>query len=161
MELGTPLDIKAVPASDRGAVKDELISLVTRLHERYGIVHGDIHPGQFVRCQDGVLRLIDFDSARWIDEDHSAWEGSLSPRYSAPNRGLPQFLAPKVKDDMYGLALTLWELYTGGVAFLGRDLEEMEEVLEAGRTVDLSLVEDDEARAWIREQLLAGGAKID
>ena len=45
---------------------------------------------------------------------------------------------PGVLDDWYGLAISLWELYTGENALMGEDLEEM---LREGRTVDIDAVE--------------------
>lgn len=64
MELATPFNFKSVPPQDRKSVKDEMVTLVSRLHDEYGIVHGDIKPPNFLRCRDGKLRLCDFDSAR-------------------------------------------------------------------------------------------------
>lgn len=160
MELGTPFDFKSVPASERTAVKEELVALVSRLHSR-GVIHGDINSTNFVRCRDGVLRLCDFGSARWNGEDDSEWEGELSDRYLAPNRGYPdEVRPPQVLDDMYALAIFIWELFTAKNAFMDDAEEDMEEVLKDCRTVDITLVEDEDVRRWIHDVLVAGGATL-
>ncbi|AEO69497.1 6d3f6960-c1a2-4980-a4af-6de61e709ec1 [Thermothielavioides terrestris] len=160
MELATPFNFKLVPPAERAAVKDEMVRLVERLHSsEFGIVHGDIKPANFVRCRDGRLRLCDFDSARLVaDERADGWEGLASERYLAPSRGYPdRYGPPTVVDDEYALAISVWELFTGKDALIGED---MEEVLKEGRTVDLSELEDDDVREFVRSRLRRGGAKV-
>lgn len=92
-----------------------------------------------------------------IDDDGDEWEGFFSDRYLAPNRGWPDDLKlPTAGDDWYGLAISLWELYTGEDALMHED---MEELLREGRTVDAEAMEDEEVRGFIRDLLIAGGAK--
>lgn len=159
MELATPFNFKSVSPTDRAAVKDEMVALVARLHSsEFGIVHGDIKPANFLRCRDGRLRLCDFDSGRFIaDEEVEGWEGLVSERYLAPSRGYPEYGPPTVLDDGYALAISVWELYTGKDALVEED---MEEGLKDGRTVDLDELEDADVRAFVREWLLKGGAKV-
>jgi len=159
MELATPFDFKAVSPQDRAMVKDEMIGLLSRLHDEYGIIHGDIKPSNFLRCRDGKLRLCDFEAARRIGgEDVEEWESGVSERYIAPNRGFPdRFPPPTVQDDWYALAISLWELYTGRDAMIDQD---MEELLQEGKTVDVTAVQDDEVRAYICTFLRAGGARV-
>lgn len=80
-ELGTPFDIMSVPRDKRADVKDEMVALLTRLHQVHGIIHGDVKSVNMVRCRDGSLRFCDFDSARRIKDDASEWEGFGTPRY--------------------------------------------------------------------------------
>ncbi|KAK0744576.1 kinase-like domain-containing protein [Apiosordaria backusii] len=160
MELATPFNFKLVPSEERATVKDEMINLVERLHSsKVGIVHGDIKPANFLRCRDGKLRLCDFDSARLIaDEDTEGWEGFVSERYVAPSRGFPKYGPPTVRDDNYALAISIWELYTGNDALIDED---MEEVLNDGRTVDVDELEDQDIRNFVRKRLRDGGAKVE
>ena len=159
MELATPFDFRLVPAEEREAVKEEMVGLVERLHSEFGIVHGDIKPANFLRCRDGKLRLCDFDSGRLIaDEEAEGWEGFVSDRYLAPNRGFPDVYGPPtVDDDSYALAISVWELFTGKDALIDDD---MEDVLKVGGTVDVDELEDANIREFVRERLRAGGAKI-
>ncbi|KAH6844643.1 kinase-like domain-containing protein [Chaetomium sp. MPI-CAGE-AT-0009] len=160
MELATPFNVKVVPAEQRAAVMKEMVGLVDQLHgSKFGIVHGDIKPANFLRCRDGKLRLCDFDSARLIaDEKAEDWEGFISDRYLAPSRGFPEEgRPPTVVDDEYALAISIWELFTGKDALIDED---MEVALKEGKTVDIEELEDDEVKSFVCKCLRAGGAKI-
>ncbi|KAK4252164.1 kinase-like domain-containing protein [Corynascus novoguineensis] len=158
MELATPFNFKLVPPEECKAVMDEMVGLVERLHSEFRIVHGDIKPANFLRCRDGKLRLCDFDSARFIaDETADGWQGIISDRYLAPNRGYPDMGPPTVIDDNYALAISLWELFTGKDALIDED---MEDILPKGKTVDLTELEDDGVRDFVRRRLREGGAKV-
>ena len=69
MELETPFSIKAIEPSERKPVVREMIDLVTTLHRRCGIVHGDIKLGNMLGCREGNLRLCGYNTARSIDEE--------------------------------------------------------------------------------------------
>ncbi|KAH8743395.1 kinase-like domain-containing protein [Diaporthe sp. PMI_573] len=158
MELGSPLDIKNITSSaERRKVKDEMVSLVTRLHAK-GIAHGDIRPTNLLRAQDRTLRLCDFDTAFYLDGRTQEWEGCCSPQYVSPNWGYPDYKLPSVEDDMYALAVSVWELYTGQTA-MKKEYEELEDLIPRGYAVDVNAVEDLEVRSWIKEILVAGGAR--
>lgn len=160
MELATPFDFKLVPAEERMAVKDEMVSLVDRLHSsEIGIAHGDIKPDNFLRCRDGKLRLCDFNSARLLDDDEvEDWEGGVSDRYLAPSRGYPDSHGPPtIVDDNYALAISVWELFTGKDALIDEDIEE---ALKEGKTVDLDELEDEHVRAFVWKRLRDGGARV-
>lgn len=159
MELGSPLELKRITSpSERRSVKDEMISLVTRLHAK-GIAHGDIRASNFLWAQDGTLRLCDFDTAFYLDGRPQEWEGGCSPQYVSPNRGYPDYKLPSIEDDMYALAVTVWELYTGQTA-MEKEYDDLEDLIPRGYAVDVNAVEDLEVRSWIKELLVAGGARI-
>ncbi|KAK3292509.1 kinase-like domain-containing protein [Chaetomium fimeti] len=160
MELATPFDFKLVPAEERMAVKDEMVSLVECLHSsEVGIAHGDIKPDNFLRCRDGKLRLCDFNSARLLaDDEVEDWEGGVSDRYLAPSRGYPDSHGPPtIVDDNYALAISVWEVFTGKDALVEED---MEEALMKGKTVDLDKLEDEHVRVFVWKRLRDGGAKV-
>lgn len=160
MELETPFKVADVAKCDRAAVKDEMIQLVSTLHETYRMVHGDIKPNNMLRCRDGKLRLCDFDTARFVDEDPQLWEGLATEAYLAPNRDyFNTGAAPTPSDDIYALGLSIWELYTGKPP-LSDEIHNIEEVLKERRTVNLMEVEDPETRWLIRLFLRQGGALV-
>ena len=135
-ELQTPFDFKSIATKDKATVSNKMISLVQTLHDRYGVIHGHIKPGNLLRCSDGKLRLCDFGSARLVYECPEAWEGLASDSYLAPNRDYFNTSAPPTtKDDLFALGVSLWELHVGEDAL-------MKDVLKERRTVDLSRVED-------------------
>jgi serine/threonine protein kinase len=82
----------------------------------------------------GKLRLCDFGEARYADEDEHIWDGSSTLHFESPNRLLrgQQFRGspppPVIEDDLYGLGLSIWQLYTGGIPhedIAGDDLDLM------------------------------------
>ncbi|KAK0724627.1 kinase-like domain-containing protein [Lasiosphaeris hirsuta] len=150
MELATPFDVQAVAPCDRGAVKDEMVALVDRLHDEYNMVHGDIKPANLVRHRDGTLRFCDFDNARrTIPHDgEQPWDfAGHTSRYLSPRRRLGHESPPTKDDDRYALAASLWELYTG------EDPPAHEDdwtVVGPRKPMDLAAVADDDAREYIR-----------
>ncbi|EPE04609.1 serine threonine protein kinase [Ophiostoma piceae UAMH 11346] len=158
MELAVPFDFTKTPAEDRARVCKAMIDVVIRLHTEHGIVHGDVKPNNFLWAADGRLCLCDFDSSRRMDEDPAEWNGLYSVRYLSPNRGYPSIVrAPTADDDMYALAISMWELWTGTDAL---EHENMEDALAARKTVDISAIEDDDIRAHVKKALAAGGALV-
>ncbi|MBP6218237.1 MAG: protein kinase [Oligoflexales bacterium] len=66
LETDIPRDPK-VYISDAIATCEGLADL-----EGIGISHGDVKPGNMLRGQDGILRVVDFDTARAIDDSYSS-----------------------------------------------------------------------------------------
>ncbi|KAK3372112.1 kinase-like domain-containing protein [Podospora didyma] len=150
MELAEPFSFQAVaPEKRRGR----------------GVIHGDIKPDNFVRCNDGSLCLCDFDSSVSVEYDQAqqdAWKGLASDRYLCPIRSHPATndLAPPTElDDRYALAITIWEVYTGQLAFFDSTnaYPDMRKILKEGRTVDVNTVPE-EVRESIIPILHDGGA---
>jgi hypothetical protein len=69
---------------------------------------------------------------------------------------------PTVEDDLYGLGLSIWHLYTGQMpkGDLAGDDEGLKERQQRGETVDVASVDDPEAREIVRGLLRRGGARI-
>ncbi|KAF3129490.1 hypothetical protein TWF594_010955 [Orbilia oligospora] len=159
MEIGRPLidSIKEITdKSEKHRTKAEMIAVVERLHTKYNMVHGDIKPANFVICKGNEIRLCDFESARPADESSQIWEHLMDE--SIIGGATEQMTMPPTKaDDLYALAISVWELYTGKVPFEGIESgEEIRSHHSTGQTVDLTEVQDDETREWIR----GGGALV-
>ncbi|WEW54922.1 hypothetical protein PRK78_000349 [Emydomyces testavorans] len=163
MDLGTPFDPKTVEASQRKTLMNQMISLVRKLHSK-GIIHGDIKPDNFLLCKDGQLRLCDFSESLRIGEDPCEWGGLTTTNYISPTRtrrwpdhGEPP---PTIEDDLYGVGVSIWELYTRKRPFDGWYIDDIMWALQRGETVDVSEVKDENVRAVICEYLRYGGAKV-
>ncbi len=165
MDLGTP--ICNVPVEERGGVMQQMISVMERLHAK-GIVHGDVKLENMLLTSEGMVRFCDFGEGRYVDEDERVWEGNTMWDFESPNR-LRRAEAvgrepapPVVEDDLYGLGLSIWQLYTGGVPHGETAWDDLglKERQRRGETVDVSVVEDLEAREIIRGLLRGGGAWI-
>lgn len=74
------------------------------LHERYGVVHGDIKPDNI--CYDGErIRIIDWDRAHDGGHDSNTKYHSGTVPFSSPEQ--MQDRMPVVKSDVYGMAMTV------------------------------------------------------
>lgn len=79
------------------------------------MLHGEIKPGNFLHCKDGLFRLCDFDSARLMDADPEGWKGLTTGEFLAPNRNYFETgQASRPIDDIYALDLSTGSLCTGG-----------------------------------------------
>jgi hypothetical protein len=170
MELHTPFRLKEVKDSEKSWIKDEMIRLVTTLHMTHGVVHGDIKPENFLRCNDGKLRLCDFGESAPVGDQyeykkHTGEDTAFATEaFIAPNRNYFDTLAPAtISDDLYALGLSIWAVYTRKNPFeeiLKDRLVCMEDILRERRTVDVMEVDDVEVRSLIRGYLRQGGALV-
>jgi serine/threonine protein kinase len=163
MDLETPLEPKTVEPGQRRFLMDQMISVVLALH-RKGIIHGDLKPANMLLCSDGKLRLCDFAEARRVDDDLDSWEGATTVNYLSPLRCVngPEGWEPPptIEDDLYGLGLSIWELFTEKPPFEDVYMDDIINSVKTGQTVDVDEVEDVEVREIIRKYLRCGGAKI-
>ncbi len=166
MDLATPISTPGtVPPSRHRDIMHQMICVVERLHTK-GIVHGDVKLENMLLDSQGQVRLCDFGEGRYIDEDERVWDGASTRHFESPNRlrrgeeSGRDPPAPVVEDDLYGLGLSIWQLYTGEIPhgdMAGDDLG-LKERQRRGETVAVAKVEDLEARGIITGLLRGGGA---
>ena len=174
MDLATPMTVPtgpapalapALPSSRRRDIMHQMIRLVQRLHAKR-IVHGDLKLENMLLDNQGKLRLCDFAEGRYVDEDERVWEGNSTWHYESPNRLLRgermgrDPAPPTIEDDLYGLGLSIWHLYTGKMPHedMAGDDVGLKGRQRKGETVDVAKVDDPEAREIIRGLLRRGGA---
>lgn len=167
MDPATPIVPGGIPPEQRRGLAQSMVRVVRNLHKK-GVVHGDLKLQNMLVDGNREVRLCDFDEARYIDENEDAWEGVITLFYLSPNRWrkeaeMDRWPAPTREDDLYGLALSMCELYTGKMPH-GEDAQDDETVgetlLEEGTGVDLMEVEDEDVRDMIRGLLRQGGALV-
>ncbi|KAH6847122.1 kinase-like domain-containing protein [Chaetomium sp. MPI-CAGE-AT-0009] len=170
MDLATPISAPgSVPPSQRRSIMHQMIRIVERLHAK-GIIHGDVKLENILLDNQGLVRLGDFGEGRYVDEDEQIWiwEGATTQHIESPNRLQRAEQSghdpspPIVEDDMYGLGLAIWQLYTGEMPHAEYAMDDMElkERQRKGETVDVAAVQDPEAREIITNLLRMGGARI-
>jgi hypothetical protein len=130
MDLATPVPT-TLPPSQRHDTMHQMIGTVERLHAKR-IIHGDMKLENMLLDNQGKLRLCDFAEGRYVDEDEHIWDGNSTWHFESPNRLLrgEQFgrdpPPPTIEDDLYGLGLCIWQLYTTKIPhedIAGDDLE--------------------------------------
>jgi serine/threonine-protein kinase len=93
-------------------IASEVCSGLAAIHAA-GLVHGDLKPGNVMVTDDRAI-ILDFGFAQ-----ERARAASRRPG-APPDGGTPNYMAPErlrsggasVEDDLYALALTLWEMWT-------------------------------------------------
>ena len=89
----------------------------------------------------------------------------MTINYLAPNRchfytdDTPP-APPRVDDDLYGLGLSIWQLFTRQFPFEEWYEDDIVEVLRDGGTVDVGLVHEPHVREIIKNYLRRGGARL-
>jgi len=103
-----------LPAAETLRLGAQICDALDYLH-RHHIIHGDVKPGNIMRCADGSLRIIDFGIARW------AARGLRTAGGFPAHVGTPEYMAPELvkgkrgdaRTDLYSLGAVLYELITG------------------------------------------------
>lgn len=128
MELlkGQPLD-KVISLHPQGLPKEQVLNIAGQMakglayaHEKY-IVHSDFKPGNVFLEPDGSAKVLDFGIARAVPSrkfaagDGTVFDagqlGALTPSYASLEMLNGESPAPS--DDVYALAVVIYELLTG------------------------------------------------
>jgi len=106
------------------AVGIQLTRAVAAIH-RVGLVHRDLKPGNVLVTHEGVVKLVDFGVAKWLEEQSQFTQighvvGSYS--YMSPE----QITGAEVdhRADTYGMGVLLYELLSGAPPFRARRPQE-------------------------------------
>ncbi|KAJ7452173.1 hypothetical protein B0H11DRAFT_1742236, partial [Mycena galericulata] len=116
-------------------------------------------------CSDGRLRLCDFDEGAVEGDGFSS--DRMSYPYCSTFRARNDTVLPTRAEDMHGMALTMWEIYTGTVPLSAND-ETTEEAWDgmvdrclAGFLPVMALIDDPEIASLIASCLAAGPDRPD
>ncbi len=111
---------------DRGMIPSELAAIIgvhlcqaLAYAHRSGIVHRDLKPENVMLRDDGVVKLMDFGIARFLDESTVTMTGALigSPAYMSPEQALERKVDSR--SDLFSLGSLLFHLVTGRLPFPG------------------------------------------
>ena len=118
---GVPLDAhleqRRPSLRDRLELFNRICDAVAYLHE-HGIIHGDLKPSNVMVRADGTPKLLDFGTARLIDDGRDTSEpvGGLmmTPAYASPEQ-IAGF-GPSAPGDVYSLGCVLRQVLGGSAA---------------------------------------------
>ncbi|KAK6504322.1 hypothetical protein TWF506_002525 [Arthrobotrys conoides] len=177
LQCGKPLDEvldtfteSYPPMAEKNRLATKMMILILKLHKEKRMVHGDIKPQNMVLV-NGEVKLIDFESAKYLEEDFDddqweEWYSKGTPMYETPDRHLwtHEYESPVVEiDDLYAMALTMYQVYVPGQPF---DFEASggmfgpNPILEKRGFPDLSKVGSAGIRAWMKKVFVKGGGKV-
>ncbi len=96
----------------------ELTEALGYAHE-LGIIHRDLKPENVMVRRDGVVKLMDFGIARFLDEVNLTVTGALvgSPAYMSPEQAMERVL--DARSDLFSLGTLLFHALTGQLPFSG------------------------------------------
>jgi serine/threonine protein kinase len=111
---GLPLDAyleQCQPSSgNRIALFSRICEAAAYLHD-HGIVHGDLKPSNVMARPDGLPKLLDFGTARLIDDGRDISEATrwmMTPAFASPEQMAG--LGPSARGDVYSLGCILREM---------------------------------------------------
>src|SRR2546423_9652377 len=136
----------------------QIISLVEGIHGN-GLLHGDVKLANFLFYNQRIW-LCEFEDSQRIDEAGTPSNGTRM--YRPPWRVLQNMcedvdLPLSLDDDLYGLGLTIWELFTGHRVYEDMDGVEAEEnYIVEGYIVNVDEAVDPEAIAAIWRYIQKG-----
>jgi serine/threonine protein kinase/formylglycine-generating enzyme required for sulfatase activity/cephalosporin-C deacetylase-like acetyl esterase len=92
-----------------------------------GIIHRDVKPSNLMLGNDGRLSLMDFGVARMLEDESLTITGSFigTPHYMSPEQITDSRGKPDHRTDIYSLGVTLYELLTLRVPFVGENREQI------------------------------------
>ncbi|MEO8028002.1 MAG: serine/threonine-protein kinase, partial [Bryobacteraceae bacterium] len=120
---GTPIDrysaLHDLPEALRLDLFRQVVGAVAYAHQNL-IVHRDLKPANILVSKDGTPKLLDFGTAKLVDDDrfdNSTSTALLTVNYASPEqvRGEPA----TTLSDVYSLGVILYELMSGHRAFTG------------------------------------------
>src|SRR5437879_6064266 len=91
-------------------------------HEKAGLVHRDIEPGNIMVDRAGIVKIVDFGLARFFHDE----DDILTKKYDENVLGTADYLAPEqaidshsvdIRADVYGLGATFYYCLAGQLPF--------------------------------------------
>jgi serine/threonine-protein kinase len=131
--------IGRLPSDKAVQIARQLCAGLSAAHDQ-GVLHRDLKPGNVMIDGRGRARISDFGIAAFLGEAASAYPGSGTPAYMAPEQRAGRELT--IRSDIYSLGLVLYELFTGQRAFQADTPTELERLQdESTPTSPANLIE--------------------
>ena len=91
----------------------QICNAVEHAHQQ-GVIHRDLRPGNVLVTDNGVLKVVDFGTSRFLERAAHGTTVIGSPPYMAPE----QFQGKAVPaSDIYSLGVTMYQMLTGGLPY--------------------------------------------
>lgn len=121
----------------------EMLGILDGVHKR-GIVHGDVKPDNLMQAEDGSLRLIDFGSSVYMDDDKAVLTHT-TPMFCSPEAMRSNMTD---KSDVWSVGVMAFWLMSGDYPFQGETVNSIfRQVLN--RSIDVDGIYDDRAAHFV------------
>ena len=154
---GQPLDAycdqRRLSLAERLGLFVQVLHAVDYAHRNL-IVHGDLKPSNILVTGEGVVKVVDFGTSRFLDDEtRSTTVAAMTPKYTSPEQLRGERLT--TTSDVFSLGLILYELLTGGSAFRagGSLLSVFERAIHETNPSEPALAVTEEAAALRRASL--------
>jgi serine/threonine-protein kinase len=135
-------------AQEASLIGMDLCSALAEIHKK-GLIHRDIKAQNVMRQDGGRIVLMDLGTGRYINRaDRVSGDLVGTPMYLAPEifRGAPA----SVRSDIYSLGVLLYHLVTNAYPIQAKNVEELQDRLDAGEWVRLRDARPDLPAEFIR-----------
>ncbi len=145
----------SISLQDRMSMAVQLARLVSSMHEA-GVLHGDIHLGNFMCSADRTITVIDFGCAVLEGEQYRPSSGA-TPHFAPPERASESWThvcekGATAAGECYQIAIVIAYVLTGTLPFRGKTYRELHAAIIAG---DFHLPDTTPEKELIPEQALA------
>ena len=121
-------------ALDLGRVLDytcQICNAMDHAH-RHGVIHRDLRPGNVLVTEQGVVKVADFGTSRFLEIAAHGTTVIGSPPYMAPE----QFQGKAVfASDVYSLGVTMYQMLTGSLPYGTPQPADIERLIKGELTV--------------------------
>ena len=128
----------AVPVEEALVIIKQVLEALEAAHER-GICHRDLKPANIKQTPEGVIKVLDFGLAKFMQSSKASSQVANSPTLSVAGTypgvilGTAGYMSPEQakgheadhRSDLFGVGCILYELLTGRQAFEGETASEI------------------------------------
>jgi Tol biopolymer transport system component len=117
----------AMPVDAAARIVQQVIAALAASHAA-GVIHQDIKPENIMIRPDGLVKVLDFGLARFVERDESNGAGARGTvmgtvKYMSPEQA--QGLPVDARTDIFSLGVVFFEMLTGKTPFTGATAEEI------------------------------------
>ncbi len=112
---------RAIPLQEALDIATQITSAVNAAHKK-GILHRDIKSSNIMLTADGLVKVLDFGLAKFVDATVLTKHGDImgTPAYMAPE--IMQGVEQDQRSDIFAIGVVLYELLSGRLPFSGSNL---------------------------------------